>query len=279
MTPANLRKWAEATSGKAESIRINGLGEATLSPHLDKCLEILGAFPGGREIITNFTAPLDLYARMLQVGFVILVSWDGCSAPVFEAIRRGADFGTLCQKLPRLAEHAAAIGAPDPVILFTLRPQNLHELPGTVDLVSRLGIRHMIVNTLRVRDGLDWTGPYRSNIQCVLALAAETATVRCVNLVLPDHVGGEPVRGPYVHRCSTDGCRFPFTEVVVRWDGEVTPCNMMNPYSYGHIAAHGFDACWNGPEARAFRRLANTAKRHPHCDGCCYVNFRRSRRA
>jgi len=40
----------------------------------------------------------------------------------------------------------------------------------------------------------------------------------------------------------------------------------------GHLGRHGFERCWNGSIAQAFRRLVNTRKKPPYCEGCHYVH-------
>ena len=46
---------------------------------------------------------------------------------------------------------------------------------------------------------------------------------------------------------------------------------MFNPYVYGHVDRAGIAGAWDGPLARAFRRLVNTTDRHPYCEGCYYL--------
>ena len=279
MRVEDLRRWAGALCQRAGHIRINGLGEATLHPQLGACIGVLAAFPGSREIITNLTAPMATYEMLLEAAYRVLVSWDGSTATTFQRIRRGSDFEALRAKLPRLASSAAAGGAPAPILLFTLRPENLGELIDTVALAADTRIEQLTVNTLKLDSGLDWTASHRDDIRRAFDRATERASTEGVRLVLPDHIGDETVRSDAAHHCSSSGCPFPWTQVVVRWDGTLTPCNMMNPYMYGSLGARAVEATWNGPEARAFRGRANTPGRHPFCDGCYYVDPNRRRDA
>ncbi len=277
MRVEDLQRWAGALCQRASHIRINGLGEATLHPQLGACIGVLAAFPGSREIITNLTAPMATYEMLLEAGYLMLVSWDGSTAETFQRIRRGSDFEALRAKLPRLANSAATRGSPAPILLFTLRPENLAELADTVALAADAGIEQLTVNTLKLDSGQDWTAPHRDDIRRAFDKAEERASTDGVRLVLPDHIGDEAVRSDAAHRCSASGCRFPWTQVVVRWDGTLTPCNMMNPYMYGSLGARAVEATWNGPEARAFRSRANTPGCHPFCEGCYYVDPNRRR--
>ena len=275
MEVENLSRWAYSCCQDAELIRINGLGEATLHPQLDECLDILSRFPGGREIITNGSADIHVYERLLREGFVILVSWDGCTKSTFESIRRGADFSALCRMLSVITERAEHRGAPDPVLLFTLRPSNMNELPGTVLLGANRGIRRIIVNVLRLPDGSDWTADCREDIQRAFADAEDAATKQGVGLILPNHLGEEPIGLSDSDSPWPDHCPFPHSQVVIRCNGNVTPCNMMNPYAYGSLVNRTFDDCWNGAEARVFRDLRDPENRHPYCRSCHYVDASR----
>jgi radical SAM protein with 4Fe4S-binding SPASM domain len=272
MPVTSLRRYAADLCSSATHLRINGLGEATLHPELDACLDVLAAYSAGREVISNFSAPLDTYVRLLGLGFVVLISWDAASEVTFRAIRRGADFPELLAKLPWLAERAAAIGAVPPILLFTLRPENIGELKATVEMGAERGVCRLTVNVFMLPDHSDWTSQRRPEILAAFDAASEAADRLGVELVLPDHLGEMPVRSAYAHRCSASACAFPRTQLVVRWNGDLTPCNMMNPYCYGNLEQRSFGELWNSPEARCFRENANTDHRHPWCRGCYYVD-------
>ena len=275
MALSSLRRYAQSLCRNGPQVRINGLGEATLHPHFEACVEVLADYPGGREVISNFSAPREIYGRLLEMGFVVLVSWDAASEAAFRAIRRGADFEELSAKLPWVAERAAARQSTPLVLLFTLRPENVGELVATVEMAAKRGVRRFTVNVFMRPDHVDWTLERRSEVVAAFDEAAEAADRLGVELVLPDHLGEMRVASAHAHRCSASGCGFPWSQVVVRWNGDLTPCNMMNPYCYGNIDDRGLEGAWNGPEAGCFRDNANTANRHQWCRGCYYVDPQR----
>jgi radical SAM protein with 4Fe4S-binding SPASM domain len=157
-------------------------------------------------------------------------------------------------------------------LLFTLRPENISELSPTVELAEATGVEQLTVNVFKKRDNSDWTIPYRSEILNAFNDAEECAARTGIKLILPDHLGDYPVVSRAAHKCTVASCLFPWTQVAVRWNGEITPCNMMNPYRYGNLDRMPFEAVWNGPEARTFRQLANGNERHPYCRSCYYVD-------
>jgi radical SAM protein with 4Fe4S-binding SPASM domain len=268
----DLRRWAALTCENATMIRINGLGESTLHPQFTKCLDILRRYPGGREIITNGSAPIETYNRLIDDGYVILISWDACEAGLFEYIRRGADFDALTNKLRIIARHINICGDCMPVLLFTLRAENIYQLPATITLAARNGIRRLTVNMFKRPDNLDWTGAYRARIEECFERSSITAACEGVDLALPDHIGNTGYLSKDLRQCSGIECPFPKSQVVIRHNGDLTPCNMMNPYLYGNIKEREFSGVWNDAEAKAFRELNQTECQHPFCRDCYYVN-------
>lgn len=260
-------------------VRLNGLGEATLVPWFARCVRRVAEAGLQGELITALTCDRATIDALLEARFVVLVSWDAAAPRLFEALRRPARFGVQSERLRYLGDRAAARGHEDDLhLLFTLQPANLAELPGVVDLAASASIPNVVVNVVkRRREG--WLTQRRPGILETFRRAEAVARSAGVRLFLPDHLAGEAVAGPSVARCSSSGCDRPWREVVVRWNGEITACNMFNPFAYGHWERHGLQRAWNGPLAHAFRRLANTDHRHPYCDDCYYMEDVYARRA
>ncbi|MFC1706155.1 SPASM domain-containing protein [Planctomycetota bacterium] len=273
MPVSRLRHYAALTCDAVELIRINGHGEATLHPRLTECLRILRHYPGGREIITNGTAPLRIYQQLLDDGFALLVSWDAADYQLFQRIRRGAEFESLVATLREVCAHAIRLRLPGPVLLFTMRRDNVTQLPGVLQIAAEVGARGVTVNMFKRPDNTDWTLPFRDSIEEVFVASSERAAALGIDLALPDHLGARRLALKDTHASPAHtGCRFPWEQVMVRHDGEVTPCNMLNPYSYGNIEHRGLEQVWNGPEAGAFRELTNARMPHPYCVDCYYVD-------
>ncbi len=271
MDVENLRRWSALCCHNAKLIRINGLGEATLHPRLLECLDILAQYPGGREIITNGSASLEIYEYLLASHFVILISWDACEAGLFEKIRYGADFRTMRFKLPHITAKAKQYKAPYPVLLFTFREQNMNQLEGTLHLAAEAEIRRVTVNMFKQTDNSDWTISYHKQIREIFEKAEDLAARLNIDLALPDHIGDESFHSSCSCSCFKK-CPFPYEQVVIRYNGDLTPCNMMNPYVYGNISQSKFSMVWNSPEAQIFREFSGTSYLHSYCSYCYYVH-------
>jgi len=268
----NLKKWAESLCGFVDIIRINGLGEATLHPDFNECVRALDVYPGAREIITNLSADLEIYRMLLKRNYVMIVSWDACSAELMHKLRKGSDFWPMVKKLKAISKAARDFGSPDPVLLFTLRKENMHELEGTIRLAAECGMRALTVNIFKYNDNRDWTAEIRREIVEVMLACEKTSSKLGVKLSLPSHLGGDPLGLNASCKKARGKCALSATEVVVRYNGDITPCNMMNPYVYGNMEERGFSRSWNDTEAKTFRHFSGTQQAHPFCKDCYYVD-------
>lgn len=256
----------------AREIRLNGLGEATLVPWFHNCLDRVAASGLHGELITNLTCNEDTIERLVAARFVVLVSWDAATPALFEKLRRPARWDTQLAKLHALAAASAAAGLREHIhILFTLQRGNIAELPEVVRLAATVGVPNVLVNVVKLQDD-SWVSTVAPRMEAAIGDAQQLAPQCGIRLTLPDHVGPMLVRGVGVQSTSAACCDRPLREVVIRWNGEVTVCNMFNPYTYGHLARHDFERCWNGSLAQAFRRLVNGPMKHPYCEGCHYVH-------
>ncbi len=257
---------------RVREVRLNGLGEATLVPWFDHCIDRVREAGLHGELITNLTCAEATMRRLVEARFVVLVSWDAATPALFEKLRRPAQWSTQRSRLETLALLAGRQGLADHLhLLFTLQRANVAELPGMVQLASEVGIPNVLINVVKLQDER-WIERARPELLRSIAEARELAEALRIALTLPDHLGAQALHGRGVLPTSARGCDRPRKEVVIRWNGELTVCNMFNPYAYGHLQRHGFDKSWNGSLAQAFRRLIDGPDMHPYCEGCYYVH-------
>ena len=264
----------------AKSIRINGYGETTLVPQLDRYLDCLEEFrfTGLREIITNLSAPLEVYEDLVARNFVILASWDAARADVFESIRVGAHYLEYEARLRQLA--ARTVAAPERLgLLCTVQESNLDQVVPVVELAASAGAGLVIFNMVKEPNGSLWMSSRFAEIVAEFARADERAQAHGLRIRLPDHVGDRPLRLTSTHRSSGTFCDRPWREVLVRWDTEATVCNMFHPWTYGVLLPPGpardvsdrFRRLWQGPNASTVRRHINRDSPHPYCQACYYL--------
>lgn len=268
----------------AATLRINGYGETTLVPELERylgCLDVFGV-TAMREIITNLSAPLSVYEDLFARGFVLLVSWDATSAELFERLRAGARFNPMLDTLRALGTIART--APERLVfLSTIQRENVGEIVPLVSLAADVGVGLVIFNMVKEADGSPWMEARYDEICAQFEAAQQVARARSVNLRVPDHIGQAKVRGVHTHRSSATFCDRPWRELLVHWDTEATVCNMFNAWSYGPLVPPGrprelrqrVERLWNGPNAAVFRAIVNEHP-HPYCEGCYYLREART---
>lgn len=262
---------AEQLFGRAREIRLNGLGETTLLPDLDRYLDVLDRHRVTIELITNGTGPAAIYRRLLSGGATLLVSWDAARPELFERVRRPARWATLAAAVEEMAHFAAERGRRDNLhLLYTLQPGTERELPGIVELAARWGIASVVTNVAKL-PARDWLHRVEAAALASFTEADRAAAQLGVRLALPDHLGARRIELPSAMPSAASACDRPFKEAVIRWNGDVQVCNMFNPYVYGNLALGPFEQWWNGAFASAFREQFRSEPGHPYCNGCYYL--------
>jgi hypothetical protein len=198
---------------------------------------------------------------------------------LFEAIRVGARYDDLRRRLSSLGR--AAREQPERLaLLCTVQESNLDEVVPVVRLASEVGAGLVIFNMVKEADGSPWMDARFDEIRTRLAAADNLAAQLSVRVRLPDHIGRQRLRLPQTHRSSGTFCDRPWRELLVRWDTELTVCNMFNPFSYGMLRPPGpgrdvparLRRLWTGPNARLFRALINSPTPHPYCKDCYFLH-------
>lgn len=267
----------------AKTIRVNGYGESTIVPGIASYLDCLDEFEfaGLREIITNLSGPNHVFDDLVDRGFVVITSWDSTRPEVFEAIRIGANYNELLGRLRRVG----ALLAPEPerlVLLCTVQERNMDEVPLLVDHAADVGAGVLVFNMVNEDDGSPWMEDRFDDLSDLLSAALDRGREVGVTVQVPDHLGSRRLRLKGVTRSSARFCDRPWVELMVRWDGEATVCNMFNPFSYGTLVPGGpprdmpsrLKRLWNGPNAKLFRRMINSASPHPYCEDCYFLHGR-----
>jgi MoaA/NifB/PqqE/SkfB family radical SAM enzyme len=126
---------------ETQSVDFTGGGEPLLQPRL---LEwIREAHSAGCEtgILTNgLLLNEKKAAQIIDAGLNwICFSIDGATAEIYEEIRVGSDFETVCQNLANIAA-LRLYKVPKTMINFVLMPMNFHQVEDIVKLAHRLGV-------------------------------------------------------------------------------------------------------------------------------------------
>lgn len=255
---------------KVKTIRINGLGESTIIPNILEYLQKIFSLNKQLEIVTNLTVQNEnLWSRLLNKHTNMLISCDSADPQTYETIRRGANFNSFLKNLKFIGEN---INHPlQAQIIFTLMKQNLDDLPEVIELSSQHNLGGVVVNVVKL-DTMDYFSKKEiDTIKQTFEKSYNLARDYGLSLKLPDHIGNVPINSQISTKTCKEFCSNPGNEVYIRYNGDLTPCNMLNPYIYGNLELDSFSNLWTGLNASIFRHFLNTHHRHHYCRNCYYL--------
>lgn len=135
-----------------------------------------------------------------------------------------------------------------------------------------MGLGGVIINVVRLNSHQnDWIYQQFDNIMEQFQKAHKIAEAYNVILKLPDHIGKIPINKNISNPSCQLHCKNPWEEVYIRYNGDLTVCNMLNPYIYGNCQNYSFEEIWKGLNAELFRAFVNTKYRHYYCEDCYYL--------
>ncbi len=149
---------------------------------------------------------------------------------------------------------------------------NINEIQGVMEMALDFGLGGVIINVVKSEaNNQKWID---NNFDLILQLfykASSFAKKHGVKLKLPDHLGNFLIDTEISNPSSKNQCFNPWKEVYIRYNGDATVCNMLNPYIYGNLNLMSFEDLWSGANSQMFRKLANTRIKHPYCKDCYYL--------
>ena len=254
---------------KADLIRLNGLGESTILPNFLDYLNILGQLPAQLEIVTNLIVSNNIiWEKLIENKTNFLISCDSSSASLFESIRRGAKFYKFKKNLQYIGKNI--LNPLQGQIIFTLMKCNIQELFSIVELAAEMGLGGVIVNVVKEND-TNWMYQHYEKIKAQFQKSFQLAESNNIELKLPDHIGHLPINKRISNPSCQYDCNNPWEEIYIRYNGDLTVCNMLNPYIYGNCQNYSFEEIWNGVNAELFKTFVNTKYRHYYCKNCYYL--------
>lgn len=255
---------------KVEVIRINGLGESTIIHNFLDYLRLISHLDKKLEIVTNLTIQnAEIWKELVDNNTNFLISCDSVNPDKYERIRRGAKFNSFLTNLRFIGNNVS-----DPLqaqIIFTLMKQNIDDLPDVIRLSSQFNLGGVNVNVVKLDQKDYFSKNEIDKIKSIFRQSFSLTKELDINLKLPDHIGAISINPSLSTKTCKDFCINPWNEVYIRYNGDLTPCNMLNPYLYGNLRKCSFCELWNGLNANLFRNFINTKYRHTYCKDCYYL--------
>lgn len=254
-----------------KKIRLQGLGEPFLNPHLDKILKFGRQKKISFETITNGSLICSKSKELLPLFDNIIISLDSTNKENFESIRKRANYELILKNL----YYISALKRKEKwktkiAINSVITHLNYKEIPSLVDLALSLKLDY--ISFVEVEN---WTIPKEKSFSIekkFINKAREKSSqirkmVREAEEKYPSSIG--------INFLSAEKrklkCWWPFYSTYITVDGYITPCCIRgNPevFNFGSVFKDNFLEIWNGEKYQKFRNSLIENTPNFVCD-CC----------
>jgi len=264
----NFKLTYEKLGKYSEKIRLNGRGESTIHPQFKDVLKYIGEsnqitlFTNGnyrdKEINDLFT----LYS--VQLFF----SMDSPDKDNLEKIRRGVSFEILDNNIEELRKLD-----PRPYIVFTLQEININDIISIAKYAISKNC-NLIYNVVRRDSGIEVFQALVKEKYSVIVNSFNTVktlySLTGLECLIPDQISGINIYSNIQTTCGTRNiCPNINGELCILYNGDVTPCNMFNPYIYGNLFIDSIENILNSDKRKWF---VQNYKDYYYCKNCaCLV--------
>jgi radical SAM protein with 4Fe4S-binding SPASM domain len=301
MSTSLLEHLAHEAFPHATAVSLVGRGEPTLASdnlwntftrllvHYDLRMSCV---TNGTRIIRRFNEALIPYVNEL------CVSIDGATKETYEYNRKGAKFESVLNNVRyyhELRTRSRLARRPQLSFSWTLKKNNIHELPAFVELVKEfdpdlISIRHMVIFQDRERSQSLLDYPYQTTNrylrEAYALLDKHKINHESPPLMLPitgaetdkATAGVESDRVLNEKECHAHNKQKKPREKVCNWmhrtglinsDGEVTTCGKHYGEQAGMLDENiSFDEIWNGARMHSLREGFNTGRMWRQCREC-----------
>ncbi len=255
---------------------LQGLGEPLLNPDLFRiAAEFKRRMPSESVLATTtngmFLTP-DASRKLIDLGLnSLVVSLDGASKDVYEALRPGADFDVVTRNVAYAINYGRKSGRKRLWFSanFVTHPENLVEIPTFMEFINNLGIQAVAFIHMRNMK----TGEIHTWDEEKLAALFNEARE------LGERYGIRVV-APLIRRVDDRRCVFMQSSNV--WlSGDVVPCLRMEPDGspwpikiFGNVRHKPLHEIWNSPEYKEFRSQVLSGDYPEVCQDCNFCDGR-----
>jgi MoaA/NifB/PqqE/SkfB family radical SAM enzyme len=273
---------------------MQGIGEPLLNRDLGPMIRHLKQ----RGVYVVFNTNAALLTRRRQIELIesgldeLRVSIDGSTPETYLKVRGIPAFGRVVANVGEMVRTQRELGSSTPRMSFwvTGLRDNLHELPGVVDLAASLGVEEVYLqrmvfgfsnapgygDALARADQSVYDRAYRKQAEVCIQAAEERASALGVRFRGADALSP---RESIVDRAPSAepwrACSRPLRLAYVTAKGSALPCCIAPftdaPYdsiNLGNYLQDGIHAVWNGEAYRAFRERLYSSDPPTSCRNC-----------
>lgn len=278
----------------ASSVQIQGWGEPLLNPDYGKIFDFVIKKCKGARISFNTNGILldEEWKNKLtsNENVFINISLNASTRETYRRVMGGDHFDKVIRNIRSLMEKKTdkRNQSPSLSLSFVCLEQNIHELPGFIDLAADLGINCVILRELMVLrkehekyvpDGRRMKGIVLQTLENAknmgVMLDTSSFPVSTYSDENPGLIEESSLKGyaypEYYQTCATPNyskeCHDPWTYFQVNTDGYVKICCFSDTIM-GNIFEQSFSEIWNGEGYRYYRKNVNTSAPPEDCARC-----------
>lgn len=261
-----FRKIADELFPFATEVDLRGFGESTIMEGFDAYLDYALKYDPQFVLVTNLQRKSDrLWQKLCKNRFILGISVDGGSAPLYERIRRGASFRVLLHNLSVLR---SCLGSDMGRLFFicTVQKDNIGSLAGVVSLAASYGIGEVEFVPVQSPE-FSVKSLEKGYVEGCVRRALDKARRSGQRVSFSGSVGLAEIEKD---NTEPGECTRPWSHAYITHDGRLGPCNhrFNPPLVLGDIRSQGFSGAWNSGGFGLFRSTFHTDKRFEKCDWC-----------
>ena len=272
-----------------DRVVLHGLGEPLLNKDLPRMISYLKE--RGTYVLFNSNG-IALTARrgqaLIDAGLdEYRLSMDGATRETYATVRGVDAFDKIWRNIKAfiLSQQEQDASKPAVSLWFTAMRENLHELPGLIDLASEHGVREIYLQRLvYFEEGLAHSKQalFRRSTSEELAIIRD-GEQRCQERGIAFRAAGSATPTESIVRDFGDrpwsGCQRPYTLTYITSSGNVLSC-CFAPFGHrsareyqeervlGNVFKESIAEIWRGERYEAFRRAFESNHPARHCAQC-----------
>lgn len=273
MTFEMFKKIVDELANKTDIIRLNGRGESVIHPDFEKMLDYVGQNFTDKQInlFTNLSYHKnDIIEKFIKYNVQLFISIDSNIKSELETIRKGSNYNIILNNLQQLQTINKR-----PFIVFTIQELNIDRIKSIANF-ALVNNCHILYNTVRRDTGIEkFENIVKQNIDNIKQQFLQVESIyknTKLSFFYPNQIAGIKIglnkttktHGEYIE------CPLLDKELCILYDGDVTPCNMFNPYIYGNIKNENIENIWNGQKRIEFIK---NHKSHYYCKNCANLGM------
>jgi radical SAM protein with 4Fe4S-binding SPASM domain len=281
-----LEQIAAEGFGHATAVSLVGRGEPTVASDAlwQRFTELLRFYHVRLSCVSNGTRIQQRFnAALMPYVHDLCFSVDGATAETYETNRQGARFGAVLDNIRyyhELRTRLPLARRPQLSFSWTLKKNNIHELPRFVELVEEfepdlLSIRHMVIFQDKDKPQSLLDDPQRTNRYLSEAYAAlNERGIRHESPPLiqeaPQKIREECPATPSETAMPRENvCNWMHRTAIIMADGEVTTCGKHYGIQVGVMnEQRSLHDIWNGSAMRSLRESFGTPHMWDQCRAC-----------